>query len=59
MLTYNPDLHARSSSHTKQDVMPSLDFISRWERYELHNAKELEEVLDRNLIYRKEHQCAL
>ncbi len=55
MLTYNPDLHAMPTSHTKRDTMPSLDFISRWERYELHNTKELEEVLDRNLVYRKEH----
>lgn len=55
MLTYDERLHCMDSSHTKKDVMPSLDFISRWERFEAHNAKELEDVISRNVTYKKAH----
>ena len=44
--------HAISGSHTGKDELPPLDFISKWSRYETLNAKELNSLLDRNLLYK-------
>ena len=51
-LDYDKCRHSMSSSHTGGEEMPPLDFISRWQRYETLNSKDLNEVLDKNLLYK-------
>ena len=51
-LSYDETRHSTTGSHTGADNMTSLDFISKWQRYEMLNSKELRDTLDRNLLYK-------
>jgi hypothetical protein len=46
-------------SHTGSDNLCSLDFISKWQRFEMMNCQEIQDTINKNLMYRSNQQCAL
>ena len=40
-LTYNEKYHSTPVSHTGSDSLSSLDFISKWQRFEMMNSQEI------------------
>ena len=51
-LSYSEKKDSTPSSHTGVDPLASLDFISKWQRFETMNFKEIQETLNRNLLYK-------
>lgn len=54
-MVYNKDSHVMPTSNTDTQAIPPIDFISKWKRYETLNSKELNDVIDANLLYKSKH----